>query len=299
MQTPEQLNKTFGLKERLSFRRAEFDLIVADLDSGQATARFALHGGQPLAFKPKGQQPVLWMSAQSSYGDGEAIRGGIPICWPWFGAHPSNPELPSHGFARTMNWSVEKTEAIPNGGLELTLILRDSAETREIWSHSFALRMRARLTSQLEIFLEAENRDSEPISCGAALHSYFNIHNIQSIAVRGLENRRYIDTLDGDAIKRQTGEIKIDSEVDRIYLETQDICRIEDEGLERTIQISKEGSQTTVVWNPWIDKSASMSNFGADEYREMVCVETVNTLDDTITIPPGGRHLVKATISVE
>jgi D-hexose-6-phosphate mutarotase len=151
----------------------------------------------------------------------------------------------------------------------------------------------------LKVELIATNTGKEAFTCGGALHSYFHVSSISNVVIKGLEGCSYIDKVDESRRGVQEGSVTIDGETDRIYLEIDGDCLIEDNGLQRRIGIAKSGSRTTVVWNPWVDKARAMKDFGDQEYHSMVCVETANAAEDLITVAPGEAHRLQSIISVE
>jgi glucose-6-phosphate 1-epimerase len=256
-----------------------------------------LQGAHVLHFQPRGQQPVLWASQHSFFALGRPIRGGIPICWPWFGTHPTDAAKPGHGFARTSAWEILGTSAGPEGtGIELGLT--SSPATLELWPHPFSLRLRALFSAQLQVELHVHNPGDQPFSMSAALHSYFSVSQASAIAIRGLEGSSYFDKVGGTP-QRQEGPVRISAETDRVYQDTTAECCIEDPGLGRRILVAKQGSRSTVVWNPWVAKAARMEDFGGEEYHQMVCVETANAPPDQVTLLPGSAHCLQALIRVE
>ena len=293
------LNTQFGIDSQLVFKSGLGGLIIAEINNIHAQAAITLHGAHVLSFQPHSQQPVLWLSEHSHYKIGRAIRGGIPICWPWFAAHPSDSSKPNHGLARTTVWMVSGSEARADGSTQLRLKLHDSAETGTLWPHAFRLELAVTVGSTLQVDLNIYNLGNEPFVFTSALHTYFNVSDIAKVSILGLENMAYLDKVDQDKRKTQLGPIAITAETDRIYLETTGDCFIVDSGWQRQIRVAKQGSRTTVVWNPWIEKSRRMSDFGDEEYHGMVCVETTNAADDVVTVAAGGAHLLRTIIGVE
>jgi D-hexose-6-phosphate mutarotase len=251
-----------------------------------------------MSFRPRDHEPVLWLSSNSHFKTGKAIRGGIPVCWPWFADHPTDPDKPAHGFVRTAVWSVTESGKLEDESTRLKLLIADSDKTMKLWPHRFRLELDITVSNVLRIKLIATNTDNKPFMCGGALHSYFNISSISNIMIKGLEGCRYLDKVDRGRRKVQDGSVSFESETDRIYLDTKADCIIEDSGMYRRIGISKNGSRTTVVWNPWIDKAGAMQDFGDGEYKGMVCVETVNADTDVISLAPGHTHTLEATIGL-
>jgi D-hexose-6-phosphate mutarotase len=293
------LNEQYAIGRHVVFAEGPGGLPVADIQNGLATATVALQGGHVVAFQPHGQQPVLFVSNNAVYRKGKAIRGGIPVCWPWFAQHPADPAKPAHGFARTSMWHVVGT-AVIDDATQLRLGLADSAATWAIWPHAFALELDITVGRRLRAELIARNTGDDPFHIGGALHTYFRVGDVTRVAVHGLDGCAYLDTLDG-ARKTQHGPVTIDAETDRIYLDTTADCLIDDPSLGRRIRVAKTGSRTTVVWNPWVAKARALGDFDPQEYMEMICVETTNanTAGDEIAVPPGGEHRLGAVIEVE
>lgn len=293
------LNVQFALPEQLRFAAGLGDLPTVQVTNDHATATIVLQGGHVLAFQPRDTDPVLFVSQESHYTPGKSIRGGIPICWPWFGPHPTDSTQPQHGFVRVAPWSVRGTSATADGATQLRLGLTDSEATLAHWPHPFDLELEITVGHTLTVELIARNTGSETFTCTGALHSYFNVGDVTAIAVEGLDGLAYIDKLDQGQRHVQHGPVTISAETDRIYLDTPPRCTIIDPQLQRRIHLSSAGSRSTVVWNPWIEKAQSMADFADDEYPGMVCVETANAGDDVITVAPGGEHRLRVTIEVE
>lgn len=293
------LNEQFGLTPRLAFKAGPGELISAEISNDEATANIALQGSHVFSFQPHEQQPVLWTSRYSHYTAGKAIRGGIPVCWPWFANHPTDVGKPAHGFARTSQWTVLGSEITAKGATRLQLGLTDTEATRALWPHPFQLEVNVTVGSELQVELLIRNPGDTAFSCTGALHSYFSVSDIANVAIHGLEGCAYLDKVASDQRREQAGPITITGETDRVYLDTSADCLIVDPGWQRQVRVSKQGSRTTVVWNPWTEKARQMADFGAEEYRQMVCVETANAADEVITVPVGGEHRLQTTISLE
>jgi len=241
------------------------------------------------------------MSKCSDFEVGLPIRGGIPICWPWFGAHPTDPDKPSHGFARRQLWDVLGTAVADDGATSLRLALADCDDFRTMWPQPFTLELTVTVGTSLRVALTMQNNGTAPVTHTCALHSYFNVANVADVRVRGLAGCAFIDTVEPKPWKRhkQDGPVTFAKETDHVYVDTSVDCLIDDPGLQRTIRVAKQGSRSTVVWNPWITKSARMEDFGDDEYPGMLCVETTNAADDAVTLAPGAAHEIVTILSVE
>jgi len=294
-----KLNQKYGIGDQLIFTEGPGGFIVAEMSNPHGEATVALHGGHIMFYRPRDHEPVLWLSSNSHYKTGKAIRGGIPVCWPWFADHPADPDKPAHGFVRAADWSVSESEKLADESTRLKLFIVDSEETMNLWPHRFRLEMECTVSDVLRIKLISTNTDNKPFMCAGALHSYFNISSISNILIKGLEGCQYIDKVDQGRRKVQDGSVSVKSETDRIYLDTKADCIIEDSGMHRRIGISKNGSRTTVVWNPWFDKAGEMKDFGDGEYKSMVCVETANADTDVISLAPGNTHTLESIIRLE
>lgn len=295
--TIEQLNIRYGLKDHISIAEQIPNFPVVTLRTRSATVEVAAHGGHVLSYTKDNEEPILWLSALSHYNEGKAIRGGIPVIWPWFGSHQTDSGKPSHGFARTRFWDFHSTRLIDGVYPQVRFELRDGEITRSLWPHSFSLELIVTLTESLKVDLVIVNRGSESFTCTCALHSYFNVSDISQISITGLENESYIDQLTDGPLNIQKGPITFDGEKDNIYVDTEATCTITDPGHNRTIIVKKSGSNSTVIWNPWIAKSARMSDFGDTEYTGMVCIEAANAAQNALTLPPSEEHILSTVIS--
>ncbi len=293
------LNRQFAIRDRLFFREGPGGLTIAEIRHSGGEATIALHGGHVLSFRPRHHPPVLWLSREARFETGSAIRGGIPVCWPWFADHPSNNAMPAHGFVRATVWTPSASETLADGSTHLKLATADSEETMKRWPHRFRLEIAVSVSDVLRVALTATNTDRSAFSCTGALHSYFNISTPANVRIKGVAGVAYLDKVDRMRRKVQDGDVFIDKETDRIYLDTNAACTIEDRGMQRRIGIAKTGSRTTVIWNPWVEKSALMKDFGDDEYQTMVCVETANAGPDRVRLAPGESHTLEAVICSE
>ncbi len=294
------LNEDYAIADHVSFCAGPGGLPTARIWNEAAACDVCLLGAHALSFRPTGERSVLFLSRASRFEVGAAIRGGVPVCWPWFGRHETDPDKPLHGLARTRLWEVIETSAEGEDVTELRLALRDDEETRREWPHAFELELAVRVSAQLRIELLTRNPGAEPFTITEALHHYFRVSDASQICIRGLEGTPYFDKADAAPDpKPQDGPVIIAAETDRVYNGTEADLHIDDPGWGRRIRIHKEGSRSTVVWNPWVDKSKAMPDFGDDEYPRMVCVETANALADAVVVAPGEEHRLAAEVSVE
>lgn len=295
--TIQELNRKFGT-DRVHFHPALHGMVKAELDGFGGKAVISLHGAQVLSFIPRGQEPVLWMSEKSRFEPGKPIRGGIPVCWPWFGSHPSNAALPSHGFARLVEWEPAAAGECGNEAVFLELALTPQLVPDQFKAPDFLLKLRIEVSNGLTVALTIGNSGGKPLDYSAALHSYFNISDISQIAVGGLNGRACLNTLN-NTVHRQQGDIRFSAETDLLYGDTADTCVIDDPGFCRKITVAKVGSHSTVVWNPWEAKARRMPDFDDQEFRHMVCVETANAGADARTLAPGASHTLQVIIETQ
>lgn len=301
MITAQQLNTQFGIRGQLVFREDVSGLIIAEINNVLSKASICLQGAHLMSWKPASQKvPVVWLSRDAKLAAGKSIRGGVPVCWPWFGAHATETAFPGHGFARTVPWQVVETETGPDGSTRLTLQLVESEKTRAQWPYSSKLNLTVIIGDILHMELTTENTGAADFVIGEALHTYFQIGDIGAVRVTGLENCDYWDKVGGSALKKQSGAIIFSGETDRVYVNTASGCVIEDDKLKRHIHITKSGSRSTVVWTPWTEKANKMGDMGQpDGWREMVCVETANAIENVVNVAAGKRHTMLVEYSVE
>jgi len=282
-----------------TFEPGEGDLARLTIRSSLAEAHIYLHGAHVTHFQPKDKAPVLFMSQRSLFAADKPIRGGVPLIFPWFGPRAHHPESPAHGFARTGDWQVESLSEDGDGVVVAAFRLASDERTRALWPFDFELRYRVAVGHTLTLTLEVENTSPQPFEFEDALHTYFAVSDVRQTSTTGLENAGYIDKTDAQQRKTQGAEpIVITAETDRVFENTRKTCIVDDPGLHRKITVEKSGSQTTVVWNPWIAKSAAMADFGDDEWPKMLCIETANAAANTLTLDPGKTHSTRAIISV-
>lgn len=295
----DQLNADFGIADHVTFVEGNGGFPLINIKNDHATAVISLYGGQVLSFQPISQEhDVLFLSPKAYYQSGKAIKGGVPICWPWFGPDPEGLGRPNHGFVRNRLWTVLSTDTTPSGETLITLGVSSTGETKELWPYDFDLRIEISVGTTLAIALMTLNRGDTPITITQALHTYFTIGDVNQVKVIGLDNTRYIDKVDGGAEKTQSGAVAIAQEVDRIYKDVPRELIIDDSPLGRKIHITSTGSKSAVVWNPWVDISLKSGDLEDDAYMRFICVETTNAAEDVVTIPPGNEFRLTAIYAV-
>jgi len=296
MQDIAELNKTFGIESELGFCDMEGQS-VAWLRNDACSASVALKGGHVMRWHPSGQAEVLWVSDVRPKSPDRPLRGGVPVCWPWFGPHPSGDAYPDHGFVRTRPWAVVSS-ASDTQSTKLTLKTETTPADLALWPHRAEVTLRILASATLRLELTTRNTGPESFELTQALHSYFHVSDIAQIEVEGFDGLDYLDKMDDYARKRQSGPITIASEVDRIYLGHTGPAVIRDVALGRAIVITKSGSTSSVVWNPWEVLANRLGDLGADGYRRMLCVETANAGDDIVRLEPGAQHTLTAEFQV-
>lgn len=288
-------------EDDVRFVKDENGLDYIEIENRFATAKIALQGGHVMSWQPKHTKaPVLWMSDKSRYEVGRSIRGGIPICWPWFGAHPTDSSLCMHGFARVTPFKVIDIGQNNDGSTRVILEMTQTENAQRQLSYRYTLVLTIEIGETLSLKLQTTNRARQPFFMGEAFHTYFQIGDIEKVSITGLEGAEYADKLFDYWRDTQTGSIRFNQEFDRVYVDTLEPVTIHDEELKRKIHISKKGSQSTVVWTPWYKKASQIVDMPeGDGWRKMLCVETANAMENLVMINPGYTHVLFVEYSVE
>jgi len=281
------------------------ELLAVRIENQVAVATIFLQGAQLSEYTVKGQEPLIWCSESCDYTDGKPLRGGIPICWPWFGDLQHNPtdvqtmildDTPAaHGFVRNRPWNLTKIQLIDEQRTDITLNLEVNEDKQTAAGFNCELQLVISVGATLSLEFTVKNRGNKTVCFASALHSYFSISDIDSVAVNGLENVEYIDCVDNWSEQLQNSAVVVDKEIDHIYQDSNKEITIVDQGWKRVVSITSEGSNSTVLWNPWIEKSKRLSNFDDQDYRKMLCIETANIRSDSVQLQPGATHLLRAT----
>lgn len=271
---------------------------ILQIETPTCHARLSLRGGQVLAWQPTTNEPVLWLSDGALFEPDKAIRGGIPVCWPWFADHPNEPNKPLHGFARVRDWELSSA-TVRDGEAHLHLKMPLELQDSKLWPHASRPTLEVITGQALRITLAIDNTDPQPITISQALHSYFAVSDIAQVCITGLEGRYYYDKLTNTGHHLQDGAISFEGEVDRIYRHGDGELLLRDPGLNRTIAVRQAGGESIIIWNPWIDKTRRLGDMGnEDAYRRMVCIETGSVADQALTLAPGQSHRLQTDISV-
>jgi glucose-6-phosphate 1-epimerase len=289
------LNTAFALANALRFADALPGLPVANIHTPLGNASVALQGGQLLTWQPAGHKPIIWVSKAAVFEANKPVRGGVPVCWPWFGALAGKT---AHGFVRTRMWQVRESRLDAAGQVVLRLGIGGDAGTRVIWDHGFDLELQVTVGQTLTLALTTHNTGTTPMLITQALHTYFCVGDIAQTTVQGLDGAAYLDKVQNFAPCQQSGVVRFNNETDRIYTDTSADCLIDDAAGQRLIRVAKQGSTSTVVWNPWSEREKTIADMAPGEYTQMLCVETCNAGPDQVTVMPGQAHTLVASISV-
>ncbi len=298
MQNLTELNDNFAIPGVLTFQEGNGGLLCAQITTAACSATLYLHGAHLTHWQPEGYAPVIFLSGHSKFEAGKAIRGGIPLIFPWFGSRADGTG-PAHGFARTQVWDVAFA-AISGDNLHLTVTLGPTEESRNLGYDNFRVAYELIFGHELTLRFSVANQSGQPLHFEEGMHTYFQVSDVENVSVLGLGDTEFLDKVDNFKRKRQTGAVlRLTGATDRPYLNTEATVTVEDPGLTRRIVNAKQGSKTTVVWNPWAEQAAALSDLGADEWPHMLCVETVNAADNAMTLQPNEAHTMEAKISVQ
>jgi D-hexose-6-phosphate mutarotase len=295
-----ELQNRFGDCDYITFEQNEQGVVLIHVNHPLATATISLQGGQVLEWKPRSQvESVLWSADPTYWLSGLAIRAGVPICWPWFGAHPTEQTAPAHGYARLCDWEVAEISMESLGTVDIDLSMIPTHDAAMRYPLNASLVSRISVGEALSISLTTTNIGQDAITITEALHAYFKVGEIDDIQIEGLEGCDYIDLIDQNVRKTQIGTVRFASETGKVYLNALKDCFVIDRTLGRTIKIEKSGSHSTVVWNPWLETAIKMNDLGSVAWKKMVCVETANALDNFVTLEPRSQHTLTVRYSID
>ena len=276
------------------------DLTCWRVRYGRNELLISQQGAQILSYQEDDQPPLIWLSEQAAYKRDQGVRGGVPVCWPWFGSLQRNPQTvqamhrqpaqaPAHGLVRGLDWQLLGIDSGDNG-ICLDFLFNTADQPLADWPHAAELHLRIRLDGRLHLELTSRNLGDTPLAISQALHSYFAVSDIRQVSVEGLHGCRYIETLEDWQTCQQEGPLQFSGETDRIYLDTPAQLSILDPAWQRRIQLHSSGSNSAVLWNPWTDKAQRLSQFAPDAWPGMLCIEHANVLDDIRTLAAGEHH---------
>lgn len=232
------------------------------------SASIALQGAQLLSFKTTNGNSLLWLSPNCDFTPGVALRGGIPLCLPWFGPHPLDPKKPKHGFARNRDWQLVDARRTPDEHVQLVFSFDSPAN--ELFDFNFSAQLTMTLGSSIKLDLSINNTDTRAFDCSWALHSYHSVSSLEDVCVLGLAGRTYLDNLEKHAPKTQHGDVSFPTEVDRVFPAIENGLSISGSPC---IQIHHHNCPSVVVWNPGPINAAKIADIGAGHERDYICVE--------------------------
>lgn len=293
------LNRRFGVAGVAEIVAGNGGLPLVRITSDAATAEISLYGAQVLKWRPAGAEEVLFLSERSRWEQGAAIRGGIPVCFPWFRDKADDARAPKHGFVRTREWRLDSLRADEDGMVTLVCVTGSDDETRRWWPHEFLLVYRIRVGRTLRLELSVVNRGVSELEFEEALHTYFHVGEVGLARVHGLDGAAYLDNNDGNRARKQFRDLAITKQTDNAYIETTETAEVIDPVFARRLRTEKLNSASTVVWNPWHEGAAGMADMEPEAWRRMLCVEASNVLSCAVTLGPGEEHTLRATLSVE
>jgi glucose-6-phosphate 1-epimerase len=294
----DELNERFGITGTAQVRGGNGGLAKLTIAGPLAEAEIYLHGAQVTAWRPAGEEEVIFLSEHSKWEDGRAIRGGIPVCFPWFRAKADDPNAPAHGFVRTKEWDLESVQAGGDGTVTVVCATRSDEGSQRWWPHEFRLALRITVGKTLGMELTVTNTGSAAFRFEEALHTYFRVADVEQVEVRGLEGVAFLDNVDGNRRKVQADGLRLSGPLDNAYIESPGAVEIADNVLGRAVRTAKGNSSTTIVWNPWRQGAAKLSDLGGEEWKQMICVEASNILGGAISLDPGKEHTMHAEIGL-
>ncbi len=295
--TASELNQKFGLPGIAEIVEGEGSLPKIRVTTPAATAEIYLHGAQVTSWIPAHSSEVLFLSEQSHFQEGKAIRGGIPVCYPWFRSKADDPTAPSHGVVRTTAWEITSITR-QSEDIVISLLITSSDLTRKFWPHEFRLTHRITVGAQLKLELITRNTGNIAFQIEEALHTYFRVGNAEQVSVSGLDGVVYLDNVNNNTENTQHGDLTMSGPTDNAYIDTRSTLTIADPVLKRKLITDKTNSATTITWNPWQQGAAFLSDLGNEEWREMICVEAANILRAAVTVSPAEEHTFAATLRV-
>ena len=269
------------------------ELEYLEFSNNKSHLKLTLQGAHIFDFQVKGKDPLLFLSETAVFKKGVPIRGGIPICWPWFGTHPSDKSLPNHGFARILLWKHVSTQCLSEDKTKIILKLSSSGTTLKFWPHTFELTLEILMSDILEVSLMTTNQGENSFALTQALHSYLRVDDISRVSLKGLRGCSYYNKIDDTYDNKQEEDLIFHSEVDRVYSDVTEILYFQ--GDTEQVSVETKGSKTVVVWNPGAELVKKMPDLSA--YKTMLCIESANTIDDVLTVLPQQSHTLKTVLS--
>lgn len=291
------LNSEFSVPGTAQIVAGNGRLAKVQIETKSAKAEIFLHGAQITSWQPAGMGEVLFLSEKSLWQDGKAIRGGIPVCFPWFRAKSDDSHAPSHGFVRIREWQLESISPAAEEEVCARFSIVSDDSSRKWWPFEFELEYAITMGKSLRLELKMTNTGDKTLKFEEALHTYFKVGDVRRARVHGLDGLNYLDNRDGNREKKQQGEFTLSRQTDNAYGNATSPVEIADPVLGRRLRTRKKDSNSTIVWNPWSDGAAGMADFGPEEWQGMLCVEGGNIMNSAVTLAAGETHTM--TVAIE
>jgi len=295
----DELDEKFSIEGEVGFAELENDLVFITVSNKYADADICLYGAHVTSFRPRNSMEMLWLSPESNFEVGQPIRGGIPVCFPWFGPHKTDPAKPMHGFGRLMYWELVETGTLPSGETKIRLQLTSSEATKAYWPYDFCAEMTITVGLTLIVTLKVTNTSNEPFEYTCALHTYYSLSAIENLSIEGLQGLTYFNQLTGENGVQEEAVLQIEEALTRHYLNTETPVTIADSAFRRRIKVDKTGSKVTTVWNPGAETCAKIGDLPDDGYETFVCVEATNAFDYPVKVAAGESFETSAIIGLE
>jgi glucose-6-phosphate 1-epimerase len=280
---------------RLETGRGELPKYVVENENGRA--EIYSNGAHVTSFTPRGaEHDLLWLSQESHWQEGKPIRGGVPLCFPWFGPKEGDPDAPAHGVARTGQWELKEMHEA-EASTSLVFVPSQEVASNLFWPRGCQVEFTVDVGEALGMSFAVENVSGEEIAYEVALHTYFSVGDARQVLVRGLEGVGFFDKVAGSEREGENEAVHFTAETDRVY-QSASTCALDDPLWNHSIAILKQNSNSTVVWNPWVKKSAVMPDFGDAEWTRMACIETANVGANRVVLKPRESHETVAIISL-
>jgi glucose-6-phosphate 1-epimerase len=292
-----ELDRRFGIPGIARVCEGDGHLVRVEITSSLARGEMYVHGAHVTSWRPAGNEEVLFLSTKARWEEGEAIRGGIPICFPWFRGKADDPHAPAHGFVRTRSWQIESIVETA-AGVTVSMSIESDEETRRWWPAEFRLVHRATFGSELSLELACTNIGRIPLRFEEALHTYNRVADIHGVRLLGLDGTSFLDNTDSNKKKTQLGEVTIASQTDNAFMNTPNAVDLLDPRMHRRIRLQKSNSSTTVVWNPWQGEAVGLRDLSEAEWKQFLCVEASNIIGAAVTLAPGQEHTMSAVLNV-
>ena len=292
-----ELDHRFGIPDLARVCEGHGGLARVEINTPLAHGEIYLHGAHVTSWRPAGSEEVLFLGTKSRWEEGQAIRGGIPICFPWFRGKADDPHAPAHGFVRNRSWqlySIVENKA----GVAVTMFIESDEQTRRWWPGEFRLVHRVTFGSELKLELTCINRGRTQFHFEEALHTYSRVADVKNVCLQGLDGIGFLDNTDANKEKVQVGNLTVASQTDDAFMNTQNTVDLLDPKMDRRISLQKSNSTTTVVWNPWQEGARRLQDLGEGEWIQFLCVEASNVMGTAVTLAPGQEHTMTAVLRV-